>query len=105
MPIEPPTCWAVLKVAEAAPASRGATLAVASEMEVIIAVPMPRPSMSMPGRMCEAYAGADPTCAMIASAPAASSSPGTMRARGGTRFRRRAATCVEPVIMPTVMGR
>ncbi len=95
----------MLKVAEAAPESRGATPPVARDTEVIIAVPMPRPSISMPGRMYVAYAGSTPTWAISASAPAASSRPGTIRVRGGTLLSSRAAIWVEPVIMPTVMGR
>ncbi len=49
VPIAPPTCCEVLTIAEATPASRGSTPVVARDIAGMNAVPMPRPSRSMPG--------------------------------------------------------
>ncbi|CAM5226465.1 hypothetical protein SALBM217S_00767 [Streptomyces griseoloalbus] len=49
VPIAPPTCCEVFTIAEATPESRGSTPRVASDMAGMNAVPMPRPSSSMPG--------------------------------------------------------
>ena len=61
VPMEPPSCWPVLTVAEATPASRGATPYVPVLNAVENISPSPRPVTSRAGRTVPAY----PECTPI----------------------------------------
>ena len=54
MPIEPPTCWQLLTVAEATPASSWLTPKVAVLIDGAKISPSPSPITSSAGRMCPA---------------------------------------------------
>ena len=54
MPIEPPTCWLVLTIAEATPANDRSTPRVADCIEAGMIEPMPKPMIMSGGRMSAA---------------------------------------------------
>lgn len=55
VPMEPPTCWLVLTIAEATPASRTATPYVARFITVAKTMPRPRPRKSRLGSTWVTY--------------------------------------------------
>ena len=54
VPIEPPTCWEVLTIAEATPASRGGTPWVAVANDGAMVRPKPIPISTSDGSTCVA---------------------------------------------------
>ena len=105
VPSEPPTCWEVLTIAEATPASCGPTPVVARFIAGMNATPSPRPSSSCEGSTDAAYGLSTRRRVSSAMPAAATMRPGTISSRAGTRFISRAEICVDPAIMPAVIGR
>ncbi len=105
VPKEPPTCWAELMVAAAAPVSCGATLRVARLIEGMNTMPMPKPSSSSPGSTVVAKELATVSWVSTARPPAASARPVAIRLREGTLVISRAAMVVELSTIAPVIGR
>lgn len=104
LPSTPPTYWATVTVAEAAPECCGAT-AVATARTGMKATPMPRPMRSMPGSTWTTLAPSTVSPVRSTSPRAAVTRPAAIRTRGAKRCCRRAESWVEPMTTAATMGR
>ncbi len=69
------------------------------------AVPMPRPSSTIAGSSTVAYEESISIRVSSSMPSAATRKPGPISSRGATRVISRVPICVDPTIMPTIIGR
>ena len=105
MPTEPPTCWLVLTIAEATPASPGPTPRVAVAIAGAIVSPSPTPISSSAGRTWVAYEESTPICVSRIIAPLASSMPVVTSGRGPVRGSTSDVVVVAVAITVAIIGR